>query len=451
MEAKFSSSAYREAVERLFLRFPSVQKSGFGDAYKPGLERMAAFDALLSYPSRAFRSIHVAGTNGKGSVANLLASGLSAVGLKTGLYTSPHILDFRERMRIRSGETLTLVPQEYVFSFLQTWEEYCIENSLSFFEITTALAFLWFAEQGVDVAVVETGLGGRLDATNILTPVLSVITTIGLDHCSLLGNSLAEIAAEKAGIIKQGVPVVVGVSQEETIPVFEEKTWMHAPLTWADRSRPSLWYRHKELLKEMDLKADIQKENLRTMLTCTDLLKELPGFEALSDNESLCQGLVHTAVRMGFHGRWERLSDNPYVLCDIGHNAQALAHNFAQLRRYLDEGRFSSLIVVYGVMADKDLNAILPLLPDDATYIFVAPDTPRALPAGEILRRSAKPRAFFGGSVRQGVQMAVSLAQNLSAQTSRSASAQDVVPPLVFIGGSTFVVAEAVPLFHPNY
>lgn len=451
MEAKFSPQAYEEAVRRLFLRFPSVQQQGFAGAYKPGLERMEAFDAALGHPSRAFRSIHVAGTNGKGSTANMLASALSECGLKTGLYTSPHLLDFRERMRIRTGGVLSLIPQEYVFDFLQEWEPFSREKDLSFFEITTGLAFKWFADEGVDVAVIETGLGGRLDATNILTPVLSLITTIGLDHCQLLGDTLPQIAREKAGIIKPGVPVLVGKAQEETVPVFEEVSWMNAPLSYADRVKPSLWLHHREILKEMDLQADIQAENLRTVLAAVDILKEVPGFQCLSDSGSVIRGLVHTAAFMGFHGRWERLSESPYVLCDIGHNAQALSHNFAQLGRYLDEGRYSSLIIVYGIMADKDLDAIIPLMPSDATYIFVTPDTPRALPAGEILRRSGKPRAFFGGSVRQGVQMALSLAQNLSEQTSRSASAEELVPPLVYIGGSTFVVAEAVPLFHPKF
>lgn len=451
MEAKFSPQAYQDAIQRLFLRFPSVQQQGFSDAYKPGLERMEAFDEALGRPSRAFRSIHIAGTNGKGSTASLLAAALSECGLKTGLYTSPHILDFRERMRIRSGGVLTLVPQEYVFGFLAEWETFFKEHQLSFFEITTGLAFKWFADEGVDAAVIETGLGGRLDATNILTPVLSIITTIGLDHCQLLGDTLPQIAREKAGIIKPGVPVVVGKAQPQTIPVFEELCWMNAPLTYADQIRPSLWFRHREILKEMDLRADIQSENLRTVLSALDVLQGMPGFQGISNSDAVVRGLVHTAAFMGFHGRWERLSESPYVLCDIGHNAQALSHNFAQLRRYLEEGRYSSLIVVYGVMADKDLDAIIPLMPSDATYIFVTPDTPRALPAGEILRRAGKPRAFFGGSVRQGVQMALSLAQNLSEQTSRSASAEELVPPLVFIGGSTFVVAEAVPLFHPKF
>ena len=299
--------------------------------------------------------------------------------------------------------------------------------------------------------MIEVGLGGRLDATNILTPILSIITTIGLDHCDLLGKSLPEIAAEKAGIIKPGVPVLVGESQEETAPVFEEKAWMVSPLSFADRLNPGLWNRRKEILSAMDLQAKVQSENLRTVLAAIDILKEMPGLRCLADSESIVPALVHTAARMGFHGRWERLSDNPFILCDIGHNAQALSHSFAQLESMIAEGRYSSLIIVYGVMADKDLDSIIPLMPDDATYFFVAPDTPRALPAEEIQRRAARRRSFVAASVRQGVQMAVTMAQNLSGLSSRSASAERVLPPIIFIGGSTFVVAEAIPLFHPNF
>jgi len=442
----YSEGAYRKIVAEIFNRFPSVQKDGFEGAYKPGLSHMEAFDEALGHPSRAFRSIHVAGTNGKGSVANMLASALSACGLKTGLYTSPHIVDFRERMRIGGG----LVPPEYAFDFLTAWKPYFEEHGLSFFEITTGLAFKWFADSGVDVAVVEAGLGGRLDSTNILLPDLAVVTTIGLDHCDLLGNTLAEIAGEKAGIFKPGVPALVGESQAETDPVFDEKAWMVCPLVYADKVKPSLWFRRQEILKKMDLRADVQQKNLRTVLAAVDLLKEMPGYKILSDTEAVLDGIIHTAARMDFHGRWERLSEQPYVLADIGHNPQALAADFAQLERLIADGRFSSLIIVYGVMADKDLDAIIPMMPQDATYIFTAPATPRALPADEILRKftaAGRTRAYTSESVRHAVQMAIMLSQNLTEQTNRSASAAKPVPPLIFVGGSTFVVSEAVPIF----
>ena len=453
MEQIFSEAEYLKLVQDIFRRFPSVQKDGFTPgAYKPGLERMQEFDAALGHPSRAFRSVHIAGTNGKGSVANMLASAGKACGLKVGLFTSPHILDFRERMRIGGA----MIPKEFVFEFLSAWMNWIIAHELSFFEITTGLAFQWFAREKVDIAFIETGLGGRLDSTNILeAPFLTVITSIGLDHCDLLGDTRARIAAEKAGIFKLGVPAVVGESSPETDPVFEEKSWMFCPLTYADRVKPRLWYRHAAILREMDLHASVQEKNLRTVLCALDSLREQPGLEALNQEAAVVEGIIHTARDMDFHGRWERLSTQPYVIADIGHNAQALGYNFAQLERLLSEGRFSSLIIVYGVMADKDLDAILPLMPENATYIFTAPDTPRALREEVILERykayraaREKPvRAYAFTAVRQAVQMAVRLAKDLSEQLSRSASAEKPAPPLIYIGGSTFVVAEALPLF----
>ena len=451
---EFSESRYGALLEEIFQRFPSVQKTDFATAYKPGLAGMEAFCEALGHPERAFKSIHVAGTNGKGSVSSLLASALAGVGLRAGLYTSPHLVDFRERARIVSGDRFDLIPKDYVFNFLTNWKPYFVEHDLSFFEITTGLAFKWFADAGVDAAVIETGLGGRLDSTNVLLPELALVTTIGLDHCALLGNTLEAIAGEKAGIFKPGVPALVGESGPETDPVFDDKAWMVCPLTYADKVRPSLWHRRQEILKKMDLQADVQEKNLRTVLAAIDILRQIPGFKALADTESVLDGLARAARRTGFRGRWERLSDLPFVICDIGHNPQALRYNFDQLRRYVEEGRCSSLIIVYGIMADKDLDGILPLMPVDATYIFTAPQTSRSLPAGELLKRftafqGGKPslRAYAADSVRQAVQMAMQLAQTLSQQTNRSASAAKPVPPLVFIGGSAFVVAEALPLF----
>ena len=450
----FSESRYGALLEEIFQRFPSVQKTDFATAYKPGLAGMEAFCEALGHPERAFKSIHVAGTNGKGSVSSLLASALAGVGIRTGLYTSPHLVDFRERARIVAGDSFELIPKDCVFDFLTTWKPYFVEHDLSFFEITTGLAFKWFADAGVDVAVIEAGLGGRLDSTNVLTPELALVTTIGLDHCALLGNTLEAIAGEKAGIFKPGVPALVGESNPETDPVFDDKAWMLCPLTFADKVRPSLWHRRQDILKKMDLQADVQEKNLRTVLAAVDILKQIPGFKALADTEGILDGLVRAARRTGFRGRWERLSELPFVICDIGHNPQALQYDFNQLRRYVEEGRCSSLIIVYGIMADKDLDGILPLMPADATYIFTAPQTARALPANELLKRytafqGGRPslRTYAADSVRQAVQMALQLAQTLSQQTNRSASASKPVPPLVFIGGSAFVVAEALPLF----
>ena len=374
MDTVFTEAAYQALVQDIFRRFPSVQKDGFSaGAYKPGLERMQAFEEVLGHPSRQFRSIHIAGTNGKGSVANMLASALASCGLKTGLFTSPHLLDFRERMRTAEG----LVSKEYVFDFLTRWMPWITEHELSFFEITTGLAFKWFADSGVDVAVIETGLGGRLDSTNILEkPVLTVVTTIGFDHMALLGDTLPKIAGEKAGIFKADVPALVGEWQADTAPVFQAAVAGvgAASLTFADQVQPFLWSRHHEILAAMDLQADIQQKNLRTVLAAVDLLR--PNLPAL-DDDALLDGIIHTARNMGFHGRWERLQERPCVIADIGHNAHALRHNFAQLEARATHG----LIIVYGIMADKDLDAILPLMPRGATYIFTTPDTPRALPA----------------------------------------------------------------------
>ena len=229
---------YQKKLEEIFVRFPSVQSTGFGDAYKPGLAHMEAFDGLLGQPSRSYRTLHVAGTNGKGSVANMLASALAATGLKVGLYTSPHILDFRERMRILdagSDGPARLIGKEAVWDFLCRWEKTFDELELSFFEITTGMAFRWFADEKVDVAVIEVGLGGRLDSTNIITPEVAVITSIGLDHCAMLGDTRAAIAGEKAGIFKPWVPAVVGTRDAETAPVFEQRAAsVGCPLLFAD-------------------------------------------------------------------------------------------------------------------------------------------------------------------------------------------------------------------------
>lgn len=436
-------------VEALFKRFPSVQNVPFGDAYKPGLDRMMAFDELLGHPSGAFKTIHIAGTNGKGSVANMLAANLAASGYKTGLYTSPHILDFRERMRIKDGSSpVSMVPEDYVLDFIQRYRPDFERLSLSFFEITTGMAFKWFADCGVDWAVVEVGLGGRLDSTNIITPELSVITSIGLDHCALLGNTLAEIAAEKAGIIKPGVPVVVGHRDPETDPVFVARAADAGSRLVFAASGPLPALRQK-LLTEMDLQGRCQAENLGTVAAA---LSEL-GIPLHPD------AIAHTAVLMDFHGRWEKLSDEPLVICDIGHNPPALKENFAQLREMLRAG-YSDLIIVYAVMADKDLGSILPLMPPEASYIFTTPKTARALPAEEISHRF---ESFLEGRCSSAISTCSS--QHSSAIQLSAVPAHIVVPdvadavrtalkqaagaskPVIYIGGSTFAVAEALPVF----
>ena len=412
---EFSLDAYNSLLEDIFRRFPSVQKDGFtSGAYKPGLERMQAFDRYLGYPSRQFKSIHIAGTNGKGSVANLVASALQSCGLKIGLFTSPHILDFRERIRVNG-----LIPMEYVFEQLTSWMPWIEENDLSFFEITTGLAFKYFADSSVDYAVIETGLGGRLDSTNILErPILTIVTSIGLDHMAFLGDTLPQIASEKAGIFKEGVPALIGEALPETRQVFQAKANSFCPLFFVQEMFPPFWDRREDILSAMDLGAEVQRKNLRTTLSALDIL----GIH----DERVLDGIIHTARNMDFHGRWELLQKEPLVIADIGHNAHALRHNFAQLKAFN-----RPLIIVYGIMADKDLDAIIPLMPRDATYIFTSPATPRALPALEIANRFGRPAAVIG-NVQDAVKKALELA---------------TTDTVIYIGGSTFVVSEALPLF----
>lgn len=484
MNNNFSEEAYNQMISALFRRFPSFQKAGAG-AYKPGIDNMLFFDQLVGHPHRKYATIHVAGTNGKGSVSNMLASILAACGLKVGLYTSPHILDFRERMRVvkctvQPENTVEYISKEDVWDFWLQWGQTADHLDLSFFEITTMMAFDWFAGQDVDVAVIETGLGGRLDSTNIIAPVLSVITNIGLDHCDLLGDTIAEIAFEKAGIIRPCVPVVVGESDPETDAVFERKVlYTNLPeasfagdrsrimslLSFADKLEPRFWDRHRDMLDAMDLQGVYQERNLRTVLAALDVL--LSGNCAAAGEygrlEAGVKGLLrcdaaeavvadaveNTAKRMDFHGRWEKLCDAPYVICDIGHNAHGLKYNFSQLDGMMSGGRFRELIMVYGSVADKDVDAVLRIFPQHAHCIFTNAEGKRALPAEELKARysavcleSGRPEGDVrvAGTVKEAVEVALALARNLSAD----GSCADV---LVYIGGSTYVVSEAAVLW----
>lgn len=470
MEKIFSEEAYEEMIGRLFVRFPSFQKTG-ASAYKPGLGNMEFFDQLAGRPHASYRVIHVAGTNGKGSVSNMLASALASQGLRVGLYTSPHILDFRERMRIVSDgpESFTLVPKEYVWDFVMKWQETFDHLDMSFFEITTSMAFSWFADRKVDVVVLETGLGGRLDSTNIVTPVLSVITNIGLDHCDMLGETLPEVAFEKAGIIKPKVPVVIGESHPETDPVFERKvlyTNLYEPefmgnrnavmslLTFADKTEPRLLDRLEAVLLGMDLKGGYQRKNLRTVLAALDAIASkgllpLPVFASPERADAALAAIMHTSARTGFRGRWETLSDDPRVICDIGHNEHGLRNNFSQLEKMQADGRCSHLILVYGSVADKDVDSVLHLLPENASYVFTQAQGKRALPAKEIRDRYLAFCASCGRSAGD-VLCVASVAEAVKAALDIASSLKAVDPdssPLVYIGGSTYVVSEAVALF----
>lgn len=371
---------------------------------------MTDFVQRLGNPQNEFRSIHVAGTNGKGSVSSMLAAALSSAGLKVGLYTSPHLVDFRERMKI-VGEGM--ISREEVWNFLH---ENDVEG-LSFFEITTGMAFRWFADKKVDVAVIEVGLGGRLDSTNIIKPELAVITSIGLDHCAMLGTTRAAIASEKAGIFKPGVPAVVGFRDVETESVFIRKALeVGCPLYFVDDCTPVD-------MEGFDLQGPYQDMNVRTVRSALAIL-DLPCDLSAID---------HTASITDFRGRWEKLKDSPEVICDIGHNPPALKVNFARLKKMA-----RPLFIVYGIMSDKDLNGIAPLMPSSARYYLAAPATDRSLPVSELKSRleSLRPdlKAISFDSVAEAVAAAV-------------ADASTISDSLVYIGGSTFVVSEAVVFF----
>ena len=452
MQPVFDLTLYNERLESLFSRFQSVQKVGFtGNAYKPGLEGMERFSAMLGDPWKSYPCIHVAGTNGKGSVCSMLASSLAAGGdvcsataSKIGLYTSPHLLDFRERMKIVSANGYEMISRQEVWNFLNEYEPTL--DGLSFFEITTGMALWWFAKKGVDAAVIEVGLGGRLDSTNIITPVLSVVTSIGLDHCALLGSTRAAIACEKAGIFKAGVPAVVGVRDPETELSFKTVAFaMGTPLIFA--SDIAAFEGESQLLARMDLTGPCQDINLHTVLTCIHQLSSFggqwPAFAIPSTENGIpadmAEAIEESGKRTGLWGRWQRICEAPETICDIGHNPPALKENFARIGKLQAQGR--NAIIVYGIMADKDLDGIAPLMPAGARYILAAPLNQRALPAEDLLQRLTRLRPDLDCQAADSVQSAVRQALDL---------AQDLPNPFIYIGGSTFVVAEALPLFNES-
>ena len=451
MEARYTEEQYQSMLQDLFRRFPSFQQAGTA-AYKPGIENMLVFDQLTGHPHRKFKVIHVAGTNGKGSVSSMLTSVLSASGLKTGLFTSPHILDFRERARIVQGDSLEYISKDFIWDFCERWHDTFDHLDLSLFEISTMMAFEWFASEGVDVAVIETGLGGRFDSTNIVTPVLSVITNIGLDHCNILGDTLPEIAFEKAGIIKPCVPVAVGESDPELDPVFERKvlytnlpepkfmgsrTGIMSLLTFADKVVPTMWKQHEEILSRMDLQGACQRHNLRTVLAALDAL------DILFDRACVADAIERTAARTDFHGRWERIMTGPTVICDIGHNEHGLRLNMKKLSDMLAAGECGSLVIVYGIMSDKDFHNIAHLLPAEAHYVFTSAPGPRALPAEALVQKYEAYCAEEGiPCASYQVEQEPSKAMKMALET-----AADMNEPLIYVGGSTYVVAEIIRWF----
>lgn len=419
--------SYEDKINWLFSQFPSYQKVG-KVAYKPGIETMEAFDAALGHPHRRFRSIHVAGTNGKGSTSHMLAAGLAACGLKVGLYTSPHLVDFRERMKIVEGDGFRMVPKEFVESFIDRWQGFFEEHKPSFFEITTGMAFAFFADEKVDVAVIETGLGGRLDSTNVITPILSIITNIGLEHCEHLGYTLAAIAGEKAGIIKPGVPVVAGSRDPETAPVFTAcADACGAPLRFADSDAPLSGRRIAALARRLDLRGDYQKANLATALTALDCLFGTLPPQAL-------EALPAAGHSLDFRGRWDLVARQPDILCDIGHNPPALAENLRQLRRLMGSGQYRNLTMVLGMMADKDVSGLRRRIPRGTRLVLTAASTPRSLTARQLQERMLA----SGIPAAKDALLADSVAQALQEAMKNAAPGS-----LIYVGGSAYVVSDA--------
>ena len=385
-----------------------------GAAYKEGLENTLTLDAHFGHPHRRYRTIHVAGTNGKGSCSHTLAAVLQEAGYKVGLYTSPHLVDFRERIRV-NGEP---VSEEYVIRFVEEERGFFEPFHPSFFELTTAMAFRYFADERVNVAVIEVGLGGRLDCTNIIRPDLCVITNISFDHVQFLGDTLAKIAGEKAGIIKRGVPVVIGEATEETRPVFEAKAKeTDAPIYFAEdcdrEDYPDI---------EFELKGLYQKKNKQTLLTALPLLKEA-GYHI--DEQAVRSGFAHVTSLTGLMGRWQKLQNSPTLVCDTGHNVGGIRYIVEQLK----EEKYRRLHIVMGMVNDKDVRGVLGLMPKKAVYYFTQASVKRAMPAGRLKELGLE--AGLRGECYADVPAAV-----------RAAQKESLPEDFIFVGGSSFIVAD---------
>lgn len=426
---------YTETLDFLFTAMPSFQRVG-GDAYKPGLERIAAFCQHLGNPQRNYYIIHVAGTNGKGSVSHMLASILREAGYRTGLFTSPHLVDFRERIRV-DGE---MIPKQRVVNFVNKHREKMQELDLSFFEMTAAMAFDYFDQSDVEVAVIETGLGGRLDATNLITPILSVITNIGLEHTEFLGDTIEKVAAEKAGIIKKSIPVVIGQSCEAYNAVFEQRAEeLHSKVIYAEQEfllngveHFDNQHQHFSITRvrdgrlfelDLDLLGEYQRYNIITACAAADYLAELTPLTI--SRRAFREGLAAAAANTGFMGRWQVIATEPYTVCDTGHNADGMRLVASQLEAL--EG--DRIFAVMGFAKDKDLNKIMPLLPKNIHYIFTKASIDRA--------RCVEDIALMADGLGLDYECKATVTEALTYARSL-ALASDVI----FIGGSNFVVAE---------
>ncbi len=403
---------YNDTVNWMFSQLPMYQSKG-KSAYKKDLSNTLLLTSHLNNPENKFKSVHVAGTNGKGSTSHMIASILQEAGYKVGLYTSPHLKDYRERIKINGKE----ISKQYVIGFIKRNMSFFEKHSLSFFEMTVGLAFEYFARKRVDIAVIEVGLGGRLDSTNIITPEVSVITNIGFDHMQFLGNSLEAIAKEKAGIIKENVPIVIGETQKETQQVFQDI---------AKNKNATIYFADFEINQEIktDLKGRYQSKNTKTAYRATEELKK-KGFNV--SETQIKKGFNNVINNTGLLGRWQVLNNCPKVICDTAHNREGLSYVVKQV---LDE-TYIKLHIVLGVVNDKDLNSIIDLLPKNATYYFCRPNIPRGLDEEKL-------KDFFQKNSRHGK----SFSSVKEAYKSAMENSND--DDLIFVGGSTFVVAEII-------
>lgn len=402
---------YQETVNWMFNQLPVYQLQG-AIAYKKDLTNTILLADYLKNPEKGMACIHVAGTNGKGSTSHMLASILQEAGYKVGLYTSPHLKDFRERIKINGQE----ISEQFVCEFINKHKSFFENNELSFFEMTVGLAFDYFKTEQIDIAIIEVGMGGRLDSTNIITPLISVITNIGMDHTQFLGNTLTAIAGEKAGIIKSNIPVVIGEYTPETKLVFIEK---------AKKNNSEIYFASDTIKNTFpsDLKGDYQEQNKKTVLQTIQILNSQNRFKVADEN--IKEGLLHVVKNTGLYGRWQQINNSPKVICDTAHNKHGLQITLKQTQAE----EFDSLHIVLGVVNDKDLDEILPLFPKNATYYFCKPNIPRGLDA-PILQQKALEYGLNGK-----VFNSVSEAYDKALQSAKPSD-------FIYVGGSTFVVSE---------
>lgn len=413
---------YNETIEYLYSSTPVFERVG-ASAYKEGLGNTIALDNHLGNPHRLYKTIHVAGTNGKGSTSHTLAAILQKAGMKVGLYTSPHLVDFRERIRINGIQ----VPEQYVVDFVKDNREFFEPLHPSFFELTTAMAFKYFAEQNVDIAVIEVGLGGRLDCTNIISPVLSVITNISFDHTGFLGDTLEKIAGEKAGIIKPGTPVVIGEYTDETKPVFVKKAEeMNAPITFAQDKAGDY------PMPEFELHGACQEKNAQTILTACDELRRI-GLLGANASDCISSGFAHVCEMTGLRGRWEKIQDSPLVICDTGHNLAGWEFLAPQISRVYESRKAGNpvarLRIVFGMVDDKDITSVISLLPAEADYYFCQATTHRAIPVEKVVALAS------GHGLHGEGYDAVEKAYGKAMEDAEECD-------FIFVGGSSYVVAD---------